>query len=408
MADVFVSYKKEEHPHAQRVIAALAAEGYTTWWDDRLNPAEHWDEVIEREISAARAVVVLWTPSSAKSQWVRSEAEFAKKAGKLVPIVLTECELPISFSLVQAVDLTRWSGRNDDRNWMKLAAWIRDLVSSAKQQHNEPSAGPVRADWRAAFGAHVNGEPILDGKTITRSAPPGTLFRDAADLPLMCVVQGGRFTMGAPASEADSVASERPQRQLSIGGSFALGVYTVTFDEWEAAKRNGGVSYAPHDGGFGRGRMPVTNVSHADAQSYVQWLSNKTAETYRLPSEAEWEYACRAGSPAPYSFEGPCTAAFANYSVKKPAPVGSFPANRFGLHDMHGNVREWVGDLWHDNYNEAPGDAITWTSGHGALRVVRGGGWPDAAKFLRSASRGRAGAAERCGFIGFRVAREIS
>jgi|CXWL01.1.fsa_nt_gi formylglycine-generating enzyme required for sulfatase activity len=408
MVDVFVSYKKEDQELAAGVIAALNAEGYSAWWDDRLAPAEHWDEKIEQEISSARAVLVLWTPLSVKSQWVRSEAEYGKKFGKLVPVTLRTCELPIAFSLVQAVDLTHWSGKRDDRNWMRLTAWLRDLVEGAQALSTfGEEVAPRGSDWRAVYGKHVNGEPILDGKAVTRSAPAGTLFKDGPSLPLMNVVAGGTFTMGAPAGEVDSHVSERPQRQLSVAGPFALGIYPVTFEEWDAAIAAGAVSHRPTDMGFGRGRIPAVNISWTDAQNFVQGLCRLTGESYRMPSEAEWEYACRAGTSGAYSFADQCTQAVATFGAKRPTPVGLYAANRFGLYDMHGNVREWVADLWHDNYDAAPVDAIAWTAGHGAMRVTRGGGWVDTAKFLRSASRGRAGAGERCGFIGLRVARDI-
>ncbi len=411
MADVFVSYKKEDRALAETVIAALNADGYSAWWDDRLVPAEHWDEKIEREISTARAVLVLWTPLSVKSQWVRSEAEFGKKHNKLAPAMLRGCDLPLAFSQVQAVDLTRWDGQRDDRNWLRLSAWLRDLVEggggelSTFGEREEVAARG--ADWRAAYGQHSDGEPILDGKAVTPSAPAGTLFKDAAHLPLMRVVAGGVFTMGAPATEADSHVSERPQRQIAVAGPFALGVYPVTFAEWDAAARDCGIAHNPRDDGFGRRRVPAVNVSWSDAQEFLRGLARVTGEAYRLPSEAEWEYGCRAGATGPYAFSGPCTPAAATFAAKRPSPVGAHPANRFGLHDMHGNVREWVADLWHDNYDAAPVDAIAWTGGHGAMRVTRGGGWMDTAKFLRCAARGRASAGERCGFIGFRAAREI-
>jgi formylglycine-generating enzyme required for sulfatase activity len=243
---------------------------------------------------------------------------------------------------------------------------------------------------------------------MTRSAPAGTLFRDAAHLPLMRVVASGTFTMGAPTNEADSHVSERPQRQIAVPGPFAMGVYPLSFDEWDAAARDSGVAHKPRDDGFGRGRMPAVNISWSDAQALAAALSRVTGETYRLPSEAEWEYCCRAGAQTPYAFSGPCTNAEAAFAAKRPSPVGSYPANRFGLYDMHGNVREWVADLWHDNYEGAPADAIAWTAGHGAMHVTRGGGWLDAAKFLRCAARGRASASERCNFIGVRLLREIA
>lgn len=409
MADIFISYKKEDRAGAERIATTLRAEGFSIWWDERIVPAEHWDEAIQNEISSAKAVIVLWTPASVKSQWVRAEAEFAKKHGKLVPVMAAECELPVAFMMIQALDLTRWDGTRGDRNWLRLTAWVRDLLAGvAARSGTQEATAPMGADWRAKYGADRNGEPILDGKAVTRSAPAGTLFKDGRDLPLMCVVAPGRFTMGAPASEPDSHVSERPQRQIAVSSPFALGVYAVTFDEWDAAHHAGAVPIKPRDDGFGRGRLPVAHVSWADAQTYVRYLARSTGERYRLPSEAEWEYACRAGADTPFEFGAACSSAHAQFGARRSAEVGSFPPNRFGLYDMHGNIREWTEDLWHDNYSEAPGDAIPWTSGHSGMRVVRGGSWMDAPKFLRSASRSRASESERCGFIGFRVAREIS
>lgn len=407
MADVFISYKKEDAPLARRVIGAIEAVGFTTWWDDRIAPAEHWDETIEREIAAARAVVVLWTKASVKSQWVRSEAQFGLDQKKLLPLLLEECSPPLAFVLVQAINLARWDGDIEHKSWRRVTAYLHDIAKGAARSGAEaPAAAAPRADWRGAFGTHVNGEPILLGDTVTTAAPTGTVFKDGADLPLMCVIGAGGFNMGSPRGAPDSRENEYPQRRVDVS-KFALGVYPVTFEEWDAARRDGAVAHAPRDEGWGRGRMPVMNVSWNDAQQFTRWLSNRAGVRYRLSSEAEWEYACRSGSDEAFSFAGALSPERAVYKLKRPAPVGSFPANAFGLYDMHGNVREWVEDSWHDNYVDAPRDGIPWTSGHSAMHVVRGGSWQDEPWFLRSAGRGRASAPERCSFIGFRVARDI-
>lgn len=409
MADIFISYKKEDSELAQKVVSALEAEGFTTWWDDRIAPSSQWDEVIEREITAARAVVVLWTPKSVRSQWVRSEAQFGVNAEKLVPLTLAPCTPPLAFLLIQSIDLTRWNGDRTQAAWLKVTAYLSDVMKgAARAAAAVADANPApRADWRAAFGAHVNGEPILLGDTITPAAPTGTVFKDGPDLPLMCVIGAGGFVMGAARGSAESQENEYPQRRVEIG-KFALGVYEITSGEWEAARKDGGVAHKPADHGWGVDeRLPVVNVSWNDAQSFIRWLSKKSGERYRLPSEAEWEYACRAGAAGAYAFDGAMTPDHACYGAKRPTPVGSYPPNAFGLYDMHGNVREWVEDLWHDSYVDAPIDAIAWTSGHSAMRVVRGGAWLDEPWFLRSASRGRASAPDRCNFIGFRVARDI-
>ena len=405
MADVFISYKREDKPLAVEMAQALNAEGFTTWWDDRLTPAEPWDQTIEENIRAAAAVIVLWTPSSVGSEWVRSEAEFAKRANKLAPVVRAPCQPPLAFILVQAIDLTRWdSSDKSDRNWLKLIAWVRDLVTG---QSSAAEAVPEKtADWRIAHG-EFRGEPVLDGKTITRWAHNGLLFRDDKELPLMRVIGAGQFKMGSSDWESGAMTSERPQRAVNVAGPMAVGIFPVTFEEWDAARSTGGVRQSPRDAGFGRGQVPVVNVNFADAREYVSWASAKSAERYRLLSEAEWEYVCRAGSETDFGFQGELTREAANFGSNGAVEVGGYPANAFGLYDMHGNVREWVEDLWHDNYSGAPADAIAWTSGHSAMRVVRGGAWLDGPTMLRSASRGRADASERCNFIGFRVARDI-
>ena len=151
------------------------------------------------------------------------------------------------------------------------------------------------------------------------------------------------------------VRDERPQHRVAIGRRFAIGRYPVTFDEYdrfcEAKQRK-----KPGDGGWGRGRRPVIDVSWNDARDYVAWLSQETGQAYRLPSEAGWEYACRAGTTSRYSFGDAITARDVNYAdsgLGRTSEVGAYPANRWGLHDMHGHVWEWVEDDWH----ELPGSA---------------------------------------------------
>jgi formylglycine-generating enzyme required for sulfatase activity len=166
---------------------------------------------------------------------------------------------------------------------------------------------------------------------------------------------------------------------------------TVTFDEWDA-----GVAYGDclrvSDSGFGRGRKPVINVTWDDAQRYVAWLSKMTGKPYRLLSEAEWEYAARAGTQTAYSWgdkigkgNAHCIGCGSQWDRRQAAPVGSFARNPFGLYDMHGNVWEWVEDWRNDSYNGAPTDGSAWTSGDCNHRMVRGGGWHFFPQHLRSA-----------------------
>ena len=171
--------------------------------------------------------------------------------------------------------------------------------------------------------------------------------------------------------------------------------------------------YRPDDEGWGRGNRPVIHVSWEDAQLFLAWLNGKTSGGYRLPSEAEWEYAVRAGSKTKYSWgdaigsnRANCAGCGSRWDNKKTAPVGSFPANAWGLHDMHGNVMEWVEDCWNDSYEGAPTDGSVWMDGECSRRVIRGGSWNSLPRFLRSALRYRYTRADRSNFWGFRLAQD--
>jgi formylglycine-generating enzyme required for sulfatase activity len=183
----------------------------------------------------------------------------------------------------------------------------------------------------------------------------------------MVALPGGTFLMGSPEGEEGRDADEGPQHEVTIR-SFAIGKYEVTFEEWDACVAAGGCNgYQPDDRGWGRGRRPVINVSWDDAQAYMAWLAEATGKPYRLPSEAEWEYATRAGTTTRYAFGDEITEKEANFggTVGKTTEVGSYPANAWGLHDIHGNVVEWVEDIWHNSYQGAPADGSAWTNGEG-------------------------------------------
>ena len=252
---------------------------------------------------------------------------------------------------------------------------------------------------------------------------PGTKLRDCPECPEMVVVPSGSFMMGSPESEEDRDDDEGPVHRVTIARPFAVGVYEVTFGEWEACVSDGGCGgYRPYAEGepyvgdelaFG-GNGPVINVSWDDAKAYVRWLSRKTGEEYRLLSEAEWEYVARAGTTGKYHFGSSLSPSRASYGGDRDgtAPVGSYAANGFGLHDVHGNVWEWVEDCWNESYHGAPADGSAWETGDCSQRVLRGGSWHESPWFLRSASRlkGPAGGRDRHTYniLGFRIARMLA
>ena len=252
------------------------------------------------------------------------------------------------------------------------------------------------------------------GSAQAASWTAGHKFRDCPECPEMVVVPAGSFEMGSSSGEEYRDDNEGPVHRVTFERPFAVGVYEVTFGEWDACVSGGGCGgYRPEDEGWGRGNRPVVNVSWEDAQAYIEWLSRKTGEGYRLLSESEWEYVTRAGMRTAYWWGDDIGRNRANCdsycgdSYSYTAPVGSFSANAFGLYDVHGNVWEWVEDCWNESYRGAPSDGSVWESGDCERRVLRGGSWSYIPRDLRSADRSGLTAGFRDLNVGFRVARTL-
>ena len=252
---------------------------------------------------------------------------------------------------------------------------------------------------------------------------PGSSFRDTlssgGEGPEMVVIPVGRFRMGDLSGAG--VDDEKPVHEVVIARPFALSKYEITFEDYDKFTYPNMV----YDEGWGRGRRPVINVSWDDANEYAAWLSAQTSKRYRLPTEAEWEYAARAGSTTKYHFgdEESQLCRYGNHADtntdydwrnqscsdgvgKRTAAVGRYQPNAFGLYDVHGNVYEWVQDCWNDSYAGAPGDGSAWTSGECGLRVIRGGSWFLPGD-LRSSNRVRFSRAGRISYLGFRLAQDL-
>ena len=222
------------------------------------------------------------------------------------------------------------------------------------------------------------------------------------------VVPPGDFTMGS-----NDTPYEKPEHTIVIRRSFAIGRREVTFAEWDQCADAGVCKHRPDDHGWGRGDRPAINISWDDAKLFVAWLSQKTGQKYRLPSEAEWEYAARAGTKTPFWWGREAGTGHAqcdtcgSQTTKQVAVTGSYRPNGFGLYDTAGNAAEWVEDCWNDNYRNAPKDGAAWTSGDCRLRVLRGGNFLSKATEVRSASRFRYDVDVRYYANGFRVMRDL-
>lgn len=279
----------------------------------------------------------------------------------------------------------------------------------------------------------------LGGRTDSQPKP-GVVFRDADApwCPELVVVPAGEFMMGSTEAEyrwawqqgaEDEIDDEEPRHRVTIGAPFAVGKYAVTRGQFAAF-----VEATDHDmsGGcwtYGSGTWhpdpsvdwrspgyeqtdwhPVVGVSWEDAKAYVEWLGRETRQPFRLLSEAEWEYACRAGTITRYWWGDDLPTyqqANCGSELHRTTEVGVYPPNPWGLYEMHGNVSEWCEDCWHGSYSGAPEDGSAWTSGDCSLRSVRGGSWFDSPVFLRSAFREWNEAGDRFIDLGLRVARAL-
>jgi formylglycine-generating enzyme required for sulfatase activity len=264
-----------------------------------------------------------------------------------------------------------------------------------------PSPAPPVAQQRPAPSANV---PVQKGT----NPDPGEIFKDCTDCPELVVVPSGDFVMGS-----NDTPYEKPEHPVVIRNPFAIGRHEVTFAEWDQCADAGACKHRPDDHGWGRGDHPVINVSWDDAKLYIAWLSQRTGQRYRLPTEAEWEYAARAGTRSPFWWGRDAGAARAQCegcgspASRQTSSAASFRPNGFGLYDTAGNAAEFVEDCWNDNYRNAPKDGAAWTSGDCHLRVLRGGNFTSKPADVRSSARFRYDSDVRYYANGFRVARDL-
>ncbi|MEO8052966.1 MAG: SUMF1/EgtB/PvdO family nonheme iron enzyme [Acidobacteriota bacterium] len=401
MSDIFICYSRTDTSIAVSLADRLRTNGWSVFLDFQTPIGRRWHREIEKELHTAKAVVALWSAKSCDSDYVLEEAEYGKHKSILFPAFIEQVECPYGFRRIQTADLTGWE-RNQD------PPGLSNLLESLK--------------------LHLNVHPILSAPVLVpkedkpsptgRPTPPQT-FRDklkiGGEAPLMMPIPAGRFLMGFPKDEPNQQYYEEPLHEVRISDPFALGVYAVTFDDYDRFC-DSTFQAKPDDQNWGRGTRPVINVSWEQAQAYCSWLSEQTGRVYKLPSEAEWEYACRAETVTAFytglritldqaNFNGDYTfngSAKGEYR-KQTVPVGTFSPNPFGLYEMHGNVWEWCQDRWHWNYQSSPLDASPWESEGSKERVLRGGCWSSEPGSLRSAKRNRFSAGDRYPTVGFRV-----
>ncbi len=237
--------------------------------------------------------------------------------------------------------------------------------------------------------------------TIAEAGPVAGAIKDCDTCPELVSLAPATFRMGSAEDEPNRVGNESPQHEVSLP-AYAIGKFEVTFDEWDACVDAGACRHSPSDRGNGRGAMPVFGVSWADTNEYVVWLSRETGRNYRLPTEAEWEYAARGGTETAYWWGDRFDRTIAPSG--RPSAVSQLQTNAFELAGTLGNVREWVEDCYVNNYANAPTDGRAVNDGDCSLRVIRGGSYEDEPAQHRAANRARVGRTIRDKSIGFRIA----
>ena len=328
----------------------------------------------------------------------------------------------------EAIDsyLAEWpGGRNADearelRAEIRRAADDRRAFEAARKLHD-------RTSYQAYIDAFPSGAHVaaaleaIDSLTLR----PGKSFRDCADCPTMMVLPAGSFWQGSDEGAPRALKKETPRRMVTFDEPFAIGVFEITFEQWDRCVSAGACSTAPRDNGWGRGTRPVIMVSWNDAREYTAWLSELTGQRYSLPSESQWEYAARAGEEGDWQGGDPALLCqFANVAggesgfrwqhgdcsdtaALQTLPVGSLRANAFGLHDTIGNVAEWTRDCMNLSYLDAPTDGSAWSRGICSSRMTRGGSWFTGSREIRLPARFNLKNGDRNDFTGFRVVRAV-
>ena len=508
MADIFISYSREDRERAHDLANALERTGWSVWWDRIIPAGRTFDEVIEEAIDAAKCVVVVWSEISVKSRWVRTEAEEGAHRGILVPVLIDDVRIPLAFRRIQAADLTDWDGSGTSPAFQRLVADIKTVLGTfpaekaakrntemkrqqeeerriregaerrteeakrkvkreekyepAEQPPPEPASPiPVKNVKRSVNPVHLIGlfvlliaggiivwqslkspKPVVvvtpqesavstgeKGKRIETSRSVGEVFQDELKIgglgPKMVVLPTGSFLMGSTTeTDGDEHDNDEHQHKVTIDKPFAIGQYEVTNSECRRFKPG-------HDSGIYRGlslngdNLPVVRASWNEAVSYAKWLSEQTGKSYRLPTEAEWEYAARAGTTtrrywgddtnkacdyanvydqtSKRAFKNDWTHHDCDDGFAVSSPVGRFKPNAFRLYDVLGNVWEWTCSEYDEIYAGAEKRCITEGDSDPSLR---GGSWDYVPRNVRSAARNWNKPSGRFDAIGFRLAQD--
>ncbi len=466
MSDIFLSYAHEDLERVLPLVEALERHGWSVWWDRTIPLGRRYAQVIQEALEAARCVIVVWSEALVGSPWVETEVGEGNEHGILVPALIDDgVSIPLEFRRIQAAQLAHWRGAETDPEFERMVQAVTGLIGPPQPRESvsvtpDEAQGPDESELQEAHREEASPQDVMTDESRPElpkdmeaddrqtSVPEQDAVKQLSDVSTtargkrlawgvgigVCLVvalvvlvfykppleeatfqnaigmefvriPAGTFRMGSTDGEADN--DEQPVHTVRISRPFYLGKYEVTQGQWKAVMHKN-----PSPSHFeGSDELPVESVSWEDVQAFITQLNdNKEGYTYRLPTEAEWEYAARAETKTAYSFgdESSRLDEYAWYSGNaegKTHPVGKRKPNPWDLHDMHGNVWEWVRDRYGEYTAGSTADPTGPSSG--THRVYRGGSWDSYARGCRSAHRYYWHPGSRYHSLGFRVLRII-
>ena len=425
--DVFLCHNSQDKPAVIEIANQLKANNINPWLDKwHLRPGSSWQDLLEDQINEIRAAAV-FVGNSGLGPWQMQEIKaflraFVNRKCPVIPVLLPnapqEPQLPVFLQGLMWVDF-----RQRDPEPLGQLIWgitgIKPdspplIRKKPPEEEKNKSSYQLKTFLFQTAQINNNGTEI---KRITKNANYfGEDLGDGVTLE-MVAIPGGTFIMGSPENEEGYHSSESPQHEVTVP-PFFMGKYPVTQQQWRvvAALPKDKIDLKSDPSYFKGDNLPVECVSWNDAQEFCARLSRMANKTYRLPTEAEWEYACRGGTTTPFYCGETISTDLANYDGnytygqgqkgeyrEKTTEVGKFPANPFGLYNMCGNVWEWCEDGWHENYINAPTDGSAWTSPSTEYMLLRGGSWNLLARSCRAAYRAGNSRDSRSSSYGFRV-----
>ena len=386
-----------------------------------LNATSAWERLVWQKL------LIVYVLMATTAPWREAAIGSAHAASGLEPGTIPDIKIAgvLPKNSAEQFELTYWESIKDSTHASDYEAYLQTypkgrFVALARARIDRlraaaPKSAVVPSTTPEAPATKAAPQKARPAPAVPPPAPPATTAKatagnevnDCPACPALISVPPGSFTMGSNSSDP----SEKPAHQVAVNTSFAIGKYEVTVQQWNACADAGACPRVTQAANTSP-NAPMRDVSWDDALQYVKWLSTVSGKPYRLPTEAEWEYAARGGTNTRYWWGEQLVPGKANckdcgqpWRVDGPANVGTFAANPYGIYDMNGSVWEWVGDCWHNSFKDAPADGRAWDQPNCNVRVIRGGSWREGASYMVSSTRFKYDASVRHSQNGFRVAR---